>query len=216
MGSKVTVIQKKCWTGTNQGITWHEWCVHSLKSWSGGQTYIAYLAKFATLFSAFANKYCFPVLPIEFIHILFSGSGKGEPWCSFGWFHSRWGTLDRNKDNMSTRWMWGMRSVRQNEKSRHPSGICKCCELSTSISIWFQQLYRINIKLSLKCMNSYNYKCLCPLLCCNGWNISTVEALGSKKNGLHPIQQRLVHFSGTQCGFCTSGMVMSMHRYALN
>ena len=32
----------------------------------------------------------------------------------------------------------------------------------------------------------------------------------SKKKELHPIQEAMVKFHGSQCGFCTPGFIMSM------
>ena len=52
-----------------------------------------------------------------------------------------------------------------------------------------------------------------PVLVCDGWHITTVEGIGNYKEGLHPIQERLADFHGTQCGYCTPGMVMQMNRY---
>ncbi len=44
----------------------------------------------------------------------------------------------------------------------------------------------------------------------HGTHVTTVEGLGSTRTGLHPIQARLHQGHGSQCGFCSPGMVMSM------
>ena len=53
-------------------------------------------------------------------------------------------------------------------------------------------------------------QCLFPVLACNGWSVTTVEGLGSTRSGLGRVQARLSGLHGTQCGFCTPGMVMAM------
>jgi len=55
--------------------------------------------------------------------------------------------------------------------------------------------------------------CLSPLLICSGWSITTVEGLGSSQAGYHPIQEALVKTGGSQCGYCSPGMVMQLHAY---
>ena len=44
-----------------------------------------------------------------------------------------------------------------------------------------------------------------------GCHIVTVEHLKGEGGALHPVQQALVELHGSQCGFCTPGIVMSLY-----
>jgi xanthine dehydrogenase small subunit len=45
----------------------------------------------------------------------------------------------------------------------------------------------------------------------DGTHVVTVEHLAGAGGKLHPVQQALVDFHGSQCGFCTPGFVMSLY-----
>ena len=45
----------------------------------------------------------------------------------------------------------------------------------------------------------------------NATHVVTVEHLAAKDGTLHPVQQAMVDFHGSQCGFCTPGFVMSLY-----
>ncbi|XP_024217422.1 uncharacterized protein [Halyomorpha halys] len=53
--------------------------------------------------------------------------------------------------------------------------------------------------------------CLLPILSCQGASITTVEGIGNKITGYNKVQTTLAKFNGTQCGFCSPGMVMNMY-----
>ncbi|XP_068201119.1 xanthine dehydrogenase/oxidase-like [Palaemon carinicauda] len=53
--------------------------------------------------------------------------------------------------------------------------------------------------------------CLTPVASVHGLAVTTVEGIGSIKDGLHAVQDRLAKAHGSQCGFCTPGIVMSMY-----
>uniref|UniRef100_A0A452RIE2 Xanthine dehydrogenase n=1 Tax=Ursus americanus TaxID=9643 RepID=A0A452RIE2_URSAM len=46
--------------------------------------------------------------------------------------------------------------------------------------------------------------------------VTTVEGIGSTKSRLHPVQERISKSHGSQCGFCTPGIVMSMYTLLRN
>jgi carbon-monoxide dehydrogenase small subunit len=50
--------------------------------------------------------------------------------------------------------------------------------------------------------------CLVPAAEADGQEIITIEGLADGED-LHPIQDAFVEHAGMQCGFCTSGMIMS-------
>ncbi|XP_068926203.1 aldehyde oxidase 4-like isoform X2 [Petaurus breviceps papuanus] len=58
--------------------------------------------------------------------------------------------------------------------------------------------------------------CLVPLCSLYGAAVTTVEGIGSIKTRIHPVQERLAKCHGTQCGFCSPGMVMSIYTLLRN
>jgi len=53
--------------------------------------------------------------------------------------------------------------------------------------------------------------CIRFLASLDGCHIVTIEHLRGTGGGLHPVQQAMVDFHGSQCGFCTPGIVMSLY-----
>ncbi|WP_018236543.1 xanthine dehydrogenase small subunit [Ensifer sp. BR816] len=45
----------------------------------------------------------------------------------------------------------------------------------------------------------------------NATHVVTVEHLAASDGALHPVQQAMVDYHGSQCGFCTPGIVMSLY-----
>nr|XP_008165070.1 aldehyde oxidase 1 isoform X2 [Chrysemys picta bellii] len=58
--------------------------------------------------------------------------------------------------------------------------------------------------------------CLLPICSLHGVAVTTVEGVGCTKTRIHPVQERLAKCHGSQCGFCTPGMVMSMYTLLRN
>ncbi|HRI02814.1 MAG TPA: FAD binding domain-containing protein [Pyrinomonadaceae bacterium] len=58
--------------------------------------------------------------------------------------------------------------------------------------------------------------CLMPLANAAGKHIVTVEGINPPDGSMTPVQQAMVDESGTQCGFCTVGFVMSLTNFCVD
>ncbi len=58
--------------------------------------------------------------------------------------------------------------------------------------------------------------CILFLPMLDGMTLYTVESLSPSEGPLHPVQQAMVDLSGSQCGFCTPGFVMSLYAHYRN
>jgi len=64
----------------------------------------------------------------------------------------------------------------------------------------------LNNRLQFRAVNA----CIQFLPTLDGKLLFTVESLKDAGNALHPVQQSMVDYHGSQCGFCTPGFIMSM------
>ncbi|MBN1277912.1 MAG: (2Fe-2S)-binding protein [Deltaproteobacteria bacterium] len=51
--------------------------------------------------------------------------------------------------------------------------------------------------------------CIFPIPEIEGKSVVTIEGIADKDGNLHPLQKAFLDNNGVQCGFCTSGMIMS-------
>jgi len=51
--------------------------------------------------------------------------------------------------------------------------------------------------------------CIYPICEVEGKSVITIEGVAGKDGTLHPLQKAFLENNGVQCGFCTSGMIMS-------
>ncbi|XP_036401086.1 aldehyde oxidase 6 [Megalops cyprinoides] len=58
--------------------------------------------------------------------------------------------------------------------------------------------------------------CLLPVCQLHEAAVTTVEGIGNTRTRIHPVQERIAKAHGSQCGFCTPGMVMSMYTLLRN
>jgi aerobic-type carbon monoxide dehydrogenase small subunit (CoxS/CutS family) len=51
--------------------------------------------------------------------------------------------------------------------------------------------------------------CLYPIMEIQGKYVQTIEGIARPDGTLHPLQQAFIEHNGVQCGYCTSGMILS-------
>lgn len=84
-------------------------------------------------------------------------------------------------------------------------GGCGACTVVVSyLNPTTKQLYHASVN-----------ACLAPLISVDGKHVITIEGIGNVKNP-HPAQQRIAVANGSQCGFCTPGIVMSLYALLRN
>ncbi|CAH1164261.1 unnamed protein product [Phaedon cochleariae] len=52
--------------------------------------------------------------------------------------------------------------------------------------------------------------CLVSIFSCYGWEIETIEGIGNSGKP-HKLQDAITDYNGSQCGYCTPGMIMNMY-----
>jgi xanthine dehydrogenase/oxidase len=72
----------------------------------------------------------------------------------------------------------------------------------------FDHLYRKVVH------NSVN-ACLAPIVSCHGKHVISIEGLGNVDSP-HAVQEVVAKAHGSQCGFCTPGIVMSLYAQLKN
>ncbi|XP_052737986.1 uncharacterized protein LOC112054963 isoform X1 [Bicyclus anynana] len=55
--------------------------------------------------------------------------------------------------------------------------------------------------------------CMVMITSCQDWDITSIEKVGNRLEGYHPLQTTLAAKAGSQCGYCSPGMVMNMYSY---
>ena len=80
-------------------------------------------------------------------------------------------------------------------------GGCGAC------TVLLSQFDPVTTRVSHRSVNA----CLRPLATLDGMAVTTVEGMGSVNGAVSPVQYALAMNNGTQCGYCTPGMVMSAH-----
>lgn len=58
--------------------------------------------------------------------------------------------------------------------------------------------------------------CLTPVAAVGNCLVTTIEGIGARKDQLEVVQEEMIKAAGAQCGFCTSGMIMTMYTLLRN
>ncbi|KAG4068524.1 hypothetical protein HA402_004865 [Bradysia odoriphaga] len=108
-------------------------------------------------------------------------------------------------DNVDPEWTL-LRYLR--DKLRLPGTKLGCAEGGCgACTVMISRFDREMVQVTHSAVNA----CLTPICSVHGLAVTTVEGIGSTRTRLHPVQERIAKAHGSQCGFCTPGIVMSMY-----
>ncbi|XP_072938679.1 xanthine dehydrogenase-like [Epargyreus clarus] len=104
--------------------------------------------------------------------------------------------------------LWYLRKKLQLTGTKYGCGEGGCGACTVMVSYYLKREQRIKHV----AVNA----CLTPVCAMHGVAVTTVEGIGSTEEKLHPVQERIAKAHGSQCGFCTPGIVMSMYTLLRN
>ncbi|XP_023936819.2 xanthine dehydrogenase [Bicyclus anynana] len=104
--------------------------------------------------------------------------------------------------------LWYLRRKLQLTGTKYGCGEGGCGACTVMIS----RYYQVEKRVKHIAVNA----CLMPLCALHGLAVTTVEGIGNTQDRLHPVQERIAKAHGSQCGFCTPGIVMSMYALLRN
>uniref|UniRef100_A0A8C0FWE2 Xanthine dehydrogenase n=1 Tax=Bubo bubo TaxID=30461 RepID=A0A8C0FWE2_BUBBB len=85
---------------------------------------------------------------------------------------------------------------------------------------YYNNLFSVSLANEMTLIYSFSHHtanaCLFPVCALHHVAVTTVEGIGNTKSRLHPAQERIAKSHGSQCGFCTPGIVMSMYTLLRN
>ncbi|XP_075977021.1 uncharacterized protein LOC142977165 [Anticarsia gemmatalis] len=87
---------------------------------------------------------------------------------------------------------------RRGTKYMCKEGGCGACVVAVTVRDPHKRTFSVN-------------SCLVSVTSCHNWEVTTIEGIGDRSRGYHPVQKTLAEYNGTQCGYCSPGFVMSMY-----
>jgi len=125
------------------------------------------------------------------VHLGFAASGQEEHWTNVLTFSLNGKTVRIENPDPRERLSAYLRHTKglTGTKVGCDEGGCGACTV-------FLTEKRLDGEVAFRSINS----CLAPISSLDGAVITTIEGIGSERDGYHPVQKRLADYNGSQCG----------------